>query len=684
MEPISIKDAMRRHSFTPLQKRAPSVLPIKVNSASSCSQLPISWDASQGTAPWTVMIALADSAPFTFNVPQASGSNFAVNWNVPKLSQNAQALVAVADSTGDVSGVSSFFSLNAGSGSCAAIQVDLDFVWYPTNNKNTAGHCEDWGISWQTDTKNSGAKGTISFTFLPENGKPVTVNAGTGAQGSFKYTVPFPSGTKFLASANDQGNSGTGGVGDLYSVSNLGQSRSCVALNTVGNGLPKGSGTLAPASTASTSTQSKTKGSAKTSSSVAAASNTSGGNTPAVSANDAASDHKSNTAGTAVGATFGVLGALALLGILFWWLRKKHRAKQDEQNAWGGAASNGQATANVSPWRYSASPYGAPQTNSRASAWLRRASGTAATNFRVLGRGNNSQADMGHGRSGSITSSAQPPMQQAMYRNMSVPQDHYALSSIGGTNPSDHFPRSPSPTYSQKFGGGKSIHSTVPDTALFPPPGPRSYGYEEGGYGVPRQQRPVQQQGWQSEANSPFADPVRDGGAVTMDGYHGPVSEVRKGTSSFDSQSNPSVKSRNLLHGRKNGSSAGGSSSSGHARTIDGMGSEYIAPIGPTKTSIHDPYTHMSQLWDPNSHGEIADRINQAGRGAGQAMPPAAAAGYHGGFTRTGPGVQRVNAPITSEVMMPEQGTQRFVKTGQRKPTTAEVIDEDREELPYL
>ncbi|PWN36335.1 uncharacterized protein FA14DRAFT_54178 [Meira miltonrushii] len=688
MEPISTKNAMRRHPSTSLNKRAPSVLPIKVNSASSCSQVPISWDASQGKAPWTVMIALTDSIPFTFNVPQASGSNFAVNWDVPKLSTNTQALVAVADSTGDVSGVSSFFNLNAGSGSCAAIQVDLDFVWYPTNNKNTPGHCDDWGVSWQTDPKDSGVKGTVSFTFLPENGRPVTVNAGSGAQGAFKYTIPFPSGTRFLASANDEGSSGTGGVGDLYSVSNVGRSKSCVALSTVGNGLPKGSGTLAPASTASTSTQSSTKGSAKTSSHGAAASNTSGGNTPAVSANDAASDHKSNSAGTAVGATFGVLGALALLGILFWWLRKKHRAKQDEHDAWGGAASNGQAAANVSPWRYSASPYGAPQTNSRASAWLRRASGTAATGFRVLGRGanNNSQSDMGHGRSGSITTSAQPHMQQATYRNMSVPEDNYALSSIGGGNTPDNFPRSPSPTQSQKFGNGKIFHSTVPDTALFPPPGPRSYGYDEGGYGIARQQRPMQQQGWQhpSEAQSPFADPVRDGGAVTMDGYRGPVSEVRKGTSSFDSQSTPSVKSRNLLHGRKNGSSAGGSSSSGHARTADGLGSDYIPPVGPTKTSIHDPYTHMSQLWDPNSHGEIADRINQAGRGAGQNMPPAAAAGYHGGFTRTGPGVQRVNAPITSEVMMPEQGMQRFVKTGQRKPTTAEVIDEDREELPYL
>jgi hypothetical protein len=613
-----------------------------------------------------------------------------VNWDVPKLSQDTQALVAVADSTGAVSGVSSFFTLNAGSGSCSAIQVDLDFVWYPTMNKSTPAHCSDWGISWETDSKNSGVKGAVSFTFLPENGQPVTVNAGTGAKGAFKFTVPFDSGTRFLASANDEGNSGSGGVGDLYSVSNAGRTKSCVALKTIGNGLPKASGTLAPASPASTSTQASSKGSAKTSTHNAGATNTSGTSNSAASANDSASDHKSNTAGTAVGATFGVLGALALLGILFWWLRKKNRAKEDEQKAWGGAASNGQTAANVSPWRYSTSPYGAPQTNSRASAWLRRASGTAATGFRVLGRGanNTSQADMGHGRSGSITTSAQPHMQQAPHRNLVVPQDNYALSSIGGANSPDHFPRSPSPTHSQKFGGGQSIHSTVPDTALFPPPGPRSFGYDEGGYSVARQQRPMQQQGWQnqSEVNSPFADPVRDGGAggVTMGGYQGPVSEVRKGTSSFDSQSNPSVVGRNLIHGRKAGSSAGGSSSSGHARAADGLGSDYIAPIGPTKTSIHDPYTHMSQLWDPNSHGEIADRINQAGRGAGQNMPSAAGAGYHGGFTRTGPGVQRVNAPITSEVMMPEQGMQRFVKTGQRKPTTTEVIDEDREELPYL
>ena len=177
---------------------------------------------------------------------------------------------------------------------------------------------------------------------------------------------------------------------------------------------------------------------------------------------------------------------------------------------------------------------------------------SAATGFRVLGRGanNNSQADIGHGRSGSITTSAQPHMQQATYRNLSVPEDNYALSSIGGANSPDHFPRSPSPTRSQKFGGGgQSIHSTVPDTALFPPPGPRSYGYDEGGYGIARQQRPMQQQqGWQhpSEANSPFADPVpnRSAGAATMDGYQGPVSEIRKGTSSIDSQSNPSVVGR--------------------------------------------------------------------------------------------------------------------------------------------
>lgn len=684
MESISSNQITRRHQSTSLHKRAPSALPIKVNSASSCSQLPISWDATQGKAPWTVMIALADSVPFTFNVPQASGSNFAVNWDVPKLDKSAQALVAVADSTGDVSGVSSFFDLNAGSGSCAALQVDLDFVWYPTTDKSTPGHCSNWGISWQTDSKNSGAKGTVSFTFLPENGQPLTVNAGTGSQGAFKFTVPFDSGTKFLASANDEGQSGTGGVGDLYSVSNAGRSRSCVALQTVGNGLPKGSGTLAPASTPATSTQNSSKGSPRTSSKAPGASNTGGAN---ASANETASDHKSSTTGTAVGATFGVLGALALLGILFWWLRRKHKAKEDEQRAWGGASSNGQAPPNVSPWRYSASPYGEPQTNSRASAWLRRASGSAATGFRILSRGNNSnnlQADAGHARSGSITTSAQPHMQQATFRNLSAPQDDYALSSLAGANSPEHFPRSPSPTQSQKYGGGRSVHSTVPDTALFPPPGPRLHGNDEGGYGLARQQRSMQQ--YPSEANSPFADPVRDLGAggVTMGGYQGPLSEVRKGTSSFDSQSNPSSAGRNMIHRSKDSSSAGGSSNSEHTRTVDGLGSDYIAPIGPTKTSIHDPYTHMSQLWDPNSRGEIADRINQAGRGNGQTMPPVSAAGYHGGFLRTGPGVQRINAPITSEVMMPEQGMQKFVKTGQRKPTRTDVIDEERDELPYL
>lgn len=654
------------------RKRA-STLSVKVNDGTGCQPMPISWDATSGKAPWTVMIAPVNHVPYTMSVPSASGSSFTASWNVPKLDKDTQALVAVADSTGAVSGVSSFIKIAAASGSCTAMSDGLDFVWYPTKDDNSPAQCSDWGITWQQDKTNNGVQGQVSFTFLPEQGQPLTTAAGTGNKGSFKWTVPFDAGTKFLAIANDGGKAGTGGVGDLYSVSGgKSASKTCKAASIFGNGLPPPSATLS-AATSSTSASSAPTG-VKTAGSSAGPAASGTGSKSSSTADDSTSEHKSNTAGTAVGATFGVLGALALIGVLIWWLRK--RRDREEHNAWGAAPkqeanANGGDAYNVSPWRWSAAPYQPPQTNSRASKWLGRASGTTATGFRVLGRG----ANEGHSRTGSVTTSSQPTMQQATFRNLSAPQNDYALSSMPQ---SDNFPRSPSPSQSARGTmGAQSIHSTVPDTALFPPPGPRTLAsYDDGGYALARQQP----QTWQQDSRgvSPFADPVPIGrkhigagvgaGAETeVLSVDSPVSEVRKGTSQSSSPASSSA-GRNLLPPQGQGAATGNR----------GQGSEYIAPIGPTKTSIYDPYTHMSQIWDQRD-GNIADRINQAGTRPAPAPPVA-----QNSFTRVNPPhVQRVNPPILSEVMMPQDGyAAKFSKTGPRKANSVEEEDEDG--LPYL
>lgn len=421
------------------------------------SPLHISWDASKGKAPWTVLIATVNDLPVTLSIPDADGSSFGFDWNVPNYSKSMQALVSVADSSGKYTGVSSLIDFKSGSASCAGPSTALDFVWYPTDAKEDPQQCTGWGITYQTDKENSGIKGQVSFTFLPENGQPTTVSAGSTKSkgGSMKWTIPYENGTKFVVVANDEGKTGTGGIGKIYTVAKGPKSapNSCKASGMFGNGLPPASSTTqvqaASTSSASSSTTAKGKGATVRPSTLRGTTSTE----DSTSSPAGQSSGGGSKAGTAVGATFGVLACLTLIALLVWWLRRRKNQGYSEKEERIGYP--------ISPWRYSTSPYEKPQTNSRASRWLRRSSQAAQSSFRVLNSG--APTESLHSRGDSMTTASQPTTQQASFRNLSnTNRDDFALSTIASSRDLSMSPAS----------NGYGVHTTVPDDTLFPPPPP--------------------------------------------------------------------------------------------------------------------------------------------------------------------------------------------------------------------
>lgn len=438
-------------------------LTVDVGDATSCSSTQISWDASSGKAPWTIMIAPINETPITISIPEASGSNAQYNWSIPNYGSATTTFVGISDSTGQVSGVSSAFTIGTSKSTCTGPSVALDFIWYPT--ANTAGadlpaQCSDWGITWATETSNSGIDGKVTFTFLPEKGTPLTVSTSSGKTttngGNFDFTIPWDAGTKFAAIANDGGKSGTGGVGDLYTVTS-GKS-SCSSGTNIGNGLPSAQTTGAIVATTSTAKSSKAT-------SAQVGQTTSPGIpvfTQGSSAKDGTSSSTSSHVGAAVGGTLAALAAVVILLGLLWYMKKKSRGQEEnpfEKSAGAGAAAPSRMSTNehgISPWRWSTSPYEGPVTNSRRSKWLGKAASLAPTKgFRVLG-----ERDNGHTSTNSISTSVQGPFTSAHARN---------TSSIS-KSASDSFGSPTSPRQQPT-----TFRNVVPDHALFPPPKPVFY-----------------------------------------------------------------------------------------------------------------------------------------------------------------------------------------------------------------
>lgn len=648
------------------------------------SPLSISWDASKGKAPWTVLIAPINQLPATLEVLAASGSDFSIDWPVPAFSKSLQALVAVADATGEAAGVSSLFSISSGSSSCSAPSSALDFVWYATDTKSDPKQCKDWDITYQADTDNAGIEGAVSFTFLPEEGTPVKVSAGTtsGKSNKFSWTVPFDAGTKFAVAASDGGKTGTGGVGDLYTVAK-GSSTTCRAVGMFGNGLPTATETAAASSSSSAASSSSSASKGKSSGSKSTSSVAS--SVPTFGGNDSAASEKSgsgSTAGTAVGATVGVIGALAVLALILWFLRRRRRREiTEKQTHGGGSGGDGLHAHPVSPWRYSAAPYGDLQTNSRTKRWFQRHSSSAQGSFKVLSAGTNDDGN-GHARTGSFTSSSQPTVtgQQTTLRSAPHNRDEFALSTIASSGmlsddarssiPSNRSP--PAPYSSQQF------INTVPDASLFPPPPP--------------------------------APPTK-----------GPYSKDPPGKSPFDDPSTP-------LPGQP-GAGVGSYQGLMRSGNFDGDGSRYPAPIRydvtrgePQRQGSVSRARGMSSSssYSPGS-GNVARKLAPSHDGAGQqSMAPGqfyapgtmqsngsrfdpynAANGPERGFSnhpqeapRPAPappmaGQRQAQPPVVSEVLMmeaPEYKGRVAAANGKHTAAHAAAADDDDEDgaLPYL
>ncbi|UZJ52829.1 hypothetical protein CBS101457_002149 [Exobasidium rhododendri] len=433
-----------------------SALAVSVGDATSCSPLQISWSASSGTAPWTIMIAPINETPITIAVPTASGSNFQYNWTAPNYSSKSstQAFVSIADSSGSYSGVSSLFSFGPSTQTCDAPDISLDFVWYPTSTAGLPEECTDWGITWQKDAKDNGIEGDVTYTFLPENGKPITVSGGTSSTkgGNFKYTIPWSAGTNFAVVANDEGVSGTGGVGDLYTVTAGGKACSSSTGN-IGNGLPAASTTAAASASTSASASvatSATKSSAgkavnnipsASSTSITSGDNSSKDNSAAGTSADATKKTGQSHAGAAVGATFGVLAVIAIVVGLFWYLRKRKAARANELSE-----KNSASNYPISPWRFSSSPFDDPVTTSRSSKWFGKGNNTKG--FGMIGEGGSR-----HGVKNSISTSFKGPLTTAHNRHPSSFSQATSASSPIGQSPFET----------------ATFHNVVPDTALFPP-----------------------------------------------------------------------------------------------------------------------------------------------------------------------------------------------------------------------
>ncbi|PWZ01470.1 hypothetical protein BCV70DRAFT_215932 [Testicularia cyperi] len=428
----------------------------------TCAPLAVSWDASKGTGPWTVTVAPLGHNPVAVALPAnyMPGNAWTWSWNVPGYSSAvSQIIVAVSDSTGKTSGTSSLARL-AKSGSCAAPIEELDFIWYPS--KSDPRQCDDWKFTVQEDTGNLGLRMPVDILLLPEDLEPTRIRITDDKDDSIDWTVNYPSGTKFAVAAFDAGRSGSGGVGgDVYTIAS-GKSAFCISSTQkeAVAGLPGASSTVAAAPATSRMATIRT-------SATGVAPKASGTSThaPTAVSDSASSNVEKASSGAAVGGGIGGgLAALAIVGGLVFLYRKRSQdSGPDEYGVYqdrsekksffsrfgsnGGIDGKGDANGGISPftagraspWRWSSKPESAAETSQDAPpsfADERRA---------IVSRFNDAASSVGRSSSVSL---------------------HRDRNSFGaGAN-------------STPFGGpggifgASSVHSVVPDEALFPPPRP--------------------------------------------------------------------------------------------------------------------------------------------------------------------------------------------------------------------
>ncbi|KAJ9476641.1 hypothetical protein PHBOTO_000306 [Pseudozyma hubeiensis] len=398
------------------------------------------------------------------------GKTWSWDWDVPGFATAVSSvIVAVSDSTGTVSGTSALSKLTK-AGSCSAPPEHLDFVWFPPSS--SPKQCNDWLLTVQEDRGNLGLKMPVDLLILPENDAPTRLRITDAKKSSVDWTVNYARGTNFAIAAFDAGTSGTGGVGGQTYTVERGKSTSCIEASQreAVAGLPAASSTAAPLS-AATSTAAASRMATSRVAATATKTNAKTSATSTTADNVAATQEKSGPSGGVIGgAVGGVLAALAIAGLVIFLYRKQRSNKgpdeygvypNNEKRSFFGGFGSGRSTnrdgfsgrgardggfgastdrqggispfvtGRASPWRWSSrQPVGLSDHQDMAQIQDERRA--------IANRMNSEPRSMGHSSSVSLHRSGD------------------SINASGGVG----------------LNLAPSVHSVVPDDALFPPPMP--------------------------------------------------------------------------------------------------------------------------------------------------------------------------------------------------------------------
>ncbi|KDN43013.1 hypothetical protein K437DRAFT_257686, partial [Tilletiaria anomala UBC 951] len=471
-------------ALVPGAQAAPTVS-LKVSDPKPCSPMSVSWDTSQGTAPWTLTVAVLNHVQYTTAFPAgyASGNTWTWSWDVPRFKGNTPGvLVAVTDASGKYSAVSRLLSLgSSGGGACAMANESLDFVW--SVPKGSPATCDVWKIKFQKETAQPGATAPVGLTFLPIGDRPSAFT--TASTDEYDWTVPYPPGTQFTLAVSDAGKAATGGVGLLYTVGD--KPKKCTDPTNAGAAVAGIVGATSTAAPGSAPTGKKGGGGSK-------GSGTSGTNS---SSND---DHSAASTGSHIGAAVGgaVAGiiALVLIGVGVWYWRKRASAGgagAQRIGATGYYGKNGSGAeddfGNLTP----ASEYGNPNGHAASGGYgfggvgnTAAAAGAAAGAWRY----SRQQQQQEQIRSGQTFASAEGLSIAGGAGAGAAAMDSNTRASVSGQSTFSHErPLADRADSSHSHGAGgssvagvmmpappsavqRSVFSTVPDDHLFPPPRP--------------------------------------------------------------------------------------------------------------------------------------------------------------------------------------------------------------------
>lgn len=577
-----------------------------------CAPATISWDVSKGKAPWTVTVAPVNGLPESVTVPAdyMPGKTWSWSWDVPNYAKptSQQVIFAVSDSTGTVGGSSTLQTLVAGTGSCAAPPTELDFVWFPPTSDPR--ECDDWKLTWQEDRGNHGIAPPVQFAIIPEDGAgpPVSYSAPARAL-TWHMLVQYPADTRFVVAAFDGGKSGTGGVGQVYTVR-----RNRAVCSRVGIAASPG---LVPArkiaSPPSKSANPTSTTSGKSASTPKSTSSTSGADDSSRNGGDTSSNHSNG--GAIAGGIIGALAALALIGGLLWWFRRRGSpgSSAPSQRKWPGGE--------VMPWKWEVvdekprgeggGPDGPPRS------------------FNVMGASS-------HLRRPS-TDPNWPPVQAQHVRHDSQGQagsTYMDIMSASGSNPTSKHVSKPSLST-------RNVFSVVPDDALFPPPPPRNYPHAADMLPSPSSETsapaslPSPSRGPNALERPPRSKVVADSMLFPppapmpqsytndymdrRDPFRNPSPPTTTAQIRAQAQGQTAPPSRPVYPqaqqqqqqerpGQKGSSRSGSAaqsrrppSPSSSSFPLPPQHTHYIPPPQPINTSIHDPYSHMSRVYSPTT-----------------------------------------------------------------------------------